>query len=144
TIRYANSGAIVHVYEDDSAKRESLYALVKSQEKNFVAYRREETPERWHYQQHARIGDLVLVANPGHYFKGGLPDSTKAPSAEPWGVHGYDPYVTPEMGAIFYANGPNIKAGLTISPFENVHVYPLIARILKLQTPDNIDGKAEV
>jgi len=35
------------------------------------------------------------------------------------------------MKAIFYAAGPEIRSGLTVRPtFENIHLYPLIAKIL--------------
>jgi alkaline phosphatase D len=47
------------------------------------------------------------------------------------------------MKAIFYAAGPDIRAGVTVAPFENVNVYPLIAKILGLRT-GAIDGKLRV
>ena len=59
-------------------------------------------------------------------------------------THGYDPSTTPEMGAIFYAKGPAFRK-LTIPPFENVNVYPLVANILDLNyQADSIDGNFEV
>lgn len=59
------------------------------------------------------------------------------------GEHGFDNTLSP-MGASFYAWGPAFKHGLTIPPFENVNVYPLVAKILGLTTPRDIDGKVEV
>ena len=50
----------------------------------------------------------------------------------PVGMHGYDPAKMPEMKAIFFAAGPDIRAGVKIAPFENVAVYPFVARILGL------------
>ena len=47
------------------------------------------------------------------------------------------------MRGIFIASGPHIKSGLKIPAFENVHVYPLIARILNLPVPE-IDRRIEV
>ncbi len=47
------------------------------------------------------------------------------------------------MKAIFYAAGPDIRAGVTVKPFENVDVYPLIARILGLKT-GTIDGRLRI
>jgi hypothetical protein len=58
----------------------------------------------------------------------------------PPGGHGFDPRQMPSMKAIFFAAGPDIRAGVTVAPFENVDVYPLIARILDLHTGP-IDGK---
>jgi hypothetical protein len=43
------------------------------------------------------------------------------------------------MKAIFLAEGPDIRAGVTVAPFENVDLYPLIAAILGLH-PAPIDG----
>jgi hypothetical protein len=43
------------------------------------------------------------------------------------------------MKAIFYAAGPDIRAGVTVAPFENVDLYPFIAKILGLQIGP-IDG----
>ena len=47
------------------------------------------------------------------------------------------------MRGIFYAIGPNIKAGKKVKAFENIHIYPLIASILGLTTPA-IDGDPKV
>jgi hypothetical protein len=57
--------------------------------------------------------------------------------------HGYDPRQMPSMKAIFVAAGPDIRPGVTVAPFENINVYPLIARILGLRTGP-IDGNIRV
>jgi hypothetical protein len=46
------------------------------------------------------------------------------------------------MKATFIAAGPDIRAGATVESFENVDIYPLIARILGLQTGP-VDGKID-
>jgi alkaline phosphatase D len=61
----------------------------------------------------------------------------------PQGAHGYDPDTIPSMKAIFYAAGPEIRSGLTVAPFENIHLYPLIAKILGLQIGP-VDGQLRV
>jgi hypothetical protein len=48
------------------------------------------------------------------------------------------------MWGIFYAAGPDLRAGVAIPAFENVHIYPLIARLLGLTPPPDIDGRLEV
>jgi len=49
------------------------------------------------------------------------------------------------MHASFYAWGPAFKQHLMIDGFENIHVYPLIAKILGLHYDANaIDGKLQV
>lgn len=59
------------------------------------------------------------------------------------GVHGYDPQAMPSMKAIFFAVGPDIRAGVRVAPFENINLYPLIAKILGLRFGP-IDGKLSV
>ena len=55
------------------------------------------------------------------------------------GNHGFDPYMMPTMKAVFYAEGPDIRAGVKLKPFENVNVYPLLVKILGLDSPP-VDG----
>jgi hypothetical protein len=59
------------------------------------------------------------------------------------GSHGFDPHTMPEMKAIFFADGPDIKPGVKLAPFENVNVYPFLVKILGLKPPP-IDGKIDV
>jgi alkaline phosphatase D len=49
----------------------------------------------------------------------------------------------PDMKAAFYAEGPDIRAGVKLKPFENVNVYPLVAHILGLDAPP-VDGSLSV
>ena len=67
------------------------------------------------------------------------------PEHAPKGAHGFDATRMPEMKALFVAAGPDIQHGVVLEPFENVDVYPLIAKILgldisKLKTGP-VDGK---
>jgi alkaline phosphatase D len=50
------------------------------------------------------------------------------------------------MKAIFFAAGPDIVAGKTVAPFENVNLYPWIAHLLGLTLPPSqkIDGTLNV
>jgi len=38
------------------------------------------------------------------------------------------------MAAIFVAHGPNIRGGVVLPMFDNVSVYPLLARLIGVQT----------
>jgi hypothetical protein len=49
----------------------------------------------------------------------------------------------PEMRAIFFAAGPDVRAGIRLKPFENVNIYPFIARMLGLDPPQ-VDGTLDV
>ena len=41
--------------------------------------------------------------------------------------------------AIFFAEGPDIRAGAKLKSFDNIDVYPFVARLLQLEVPP-IDG----
>jgi predicted AlkP superfamily pyrophosphatase or phosphodiesterase len=45
----------------------------------------------------------------------------------------------PDMRAIFIAHGPAFRHGVTLPAFDNVDVYPLLARITGV-TPQKNDG----
>ena len=57
------------------------------------------------------------------------------------GDHGWDPRAVPEMKAIFYAEGPDVKSGVRLKTFENVNVYDFVSEILGLKPAKN-DGDA--
>jgi predicted AlkP superfamily pyrophosphatase or phosphodiesterase len=135
-----NSGTHAFVY---TPRADSLVRVLKAQEENFVVYKKEETPVYWHYQ-HERVGDVLILANPGYQLQITQRNFGRSSVASPvFGVHGYDPYAVKDMHGIFYAQGPNIKKGKQIPSFENVHIYPLITKILRLKNPA-IDGDGKV
>ncbi len=144
SIRVVTSGTQSHVYIADLKKRDSVYLALKKNEKNYTVLRKEDFPDRWQYKKD-RVGDLLVVATPGHYIREGTRERFRkvAKVGSKMGVHGYDPVVTTDMQGIFYAQGPNIKTGITMAPFQNIHVYPLVAKILGLPLP-KIDGKPDV
>ena len=55
------------------------------------------------------------------------------------GSHGFDPKYK-DMHGIFYANGPAFKKGYVIPSIKNIHIYPLMCKILGLEIPNTIDG----
>ncbi|WHZ21092.1 MAG: Alkaline phosphodiesterase I / Nucleotide pyrophosphatase [Nitrospira sp.] len=100
------------------------------------AYLREELPESLHYRHDRRIGDVVILMD--------MPYLIMWKEYEPavlGGEHGWDP-THPDMHGIFVATGPGIKQGATIPAFENVHIYPFLAELLRLTVPEEIDGRA--
>jgi alkaline phosphatase D len=143
-INFANGGSQAHLYTSGPLQHDSLYKMLKKKEKYFTVLTQEEFPSSWHYQ-HLRAGDLMIVADPGFYIreKGRARFEQSMITGKNFGAHGFDPTTEKDMYGIFYAHGPNIRAGITVEPFENVHIYPLIAKILGLTLPE-IDGKESV
>ena len=131
-------GTMIQLYaKDKSAIGPASQALKR--DADYYTYLPDETPARWHYRakddQYDRVGDILLVAHYPRVFQ--MRGHVLA------GEHGYDPRI-PDMGATFYAWGPAFRQGMTLSAFENVNVYPLIAKILGLSITEPIDGSEKV
>jgi len=95
-----------------------------------------------HYDSNPRIGDPVVVPTGPYYIRATVPTAGD-PNHKEIGEHGYDPYNMKEMHALFVAEGPDIRPGVTVASFDNVNLYPLIAKILGLQI-GAIDGRLDV
>ncbi len=132
--------ALVHLYAKNKTDIIPTYKAIKKQAVDFNVYLLNKTPERWHYRRKDDVfnrgGDLLLVPILPKVFS--ISRRTVTP-----GKHGFDPVIT-DMHASFYAWGPAFKKHLQIGGFENVHVYPLIAKLLGLQYQHRIDGKLSV
>lgn len=104
----------------------------------YDCWRREALPARWQYGQHPRVPPIVCQMHVGwdavpRANLGRRPDRTR-------GSHGYDP-AAPEMRAVFIAHGPAFRSGTELPGFDNVDVYPLLARLLGVE-PAEHDGDA--
>jgi alkaline phosphatase D len=127
------------LYANSEAAAEKAYQQLKIESDAFTVYRRARVPAALHYGSNARVGDPVIVAN-GPYAIRTHASQDRPPEK---GVHGYDPRTMKSMRAIFIAVGPDIRPGSTLQPFENVNVYPLLAKILGLNAPE-VDGSLNV
>ncbi|RAJ87774.1 putative AlkP superfamily pyrophosphatase or phosphodiesterase [Chitinophaga dinghuensis] len=139
TLKVLAGGEKTMYYGEKPEDIQKAYEYLKQHENHYTAYLKQETPVRWHYGQediYNRIGDIILVAEPGYAFQSG----SRKP---PLGHHGYDNNLT-DMNAIFMAWGPAFKSHQRLATFENVNVYPMVARILGLTITQPIDGKLEV
>lgn len=103
----------------------------------YDCWRKSELPARWHYGTHPRVPPIVCQmhegwdAIEGEKLRGATQIQTR-------GSHGFDPAL-PSMRAIFLARGPAFKRGATIPAFDNVDVYPLLARLIGIRPAKN-DG----
>ena len=102
----------------------------------YECWRKGELPARWRYGSHARIPPIVCQMHEGWDM---LPrEAIARRTARTRGSHGYDPAL-PSMRALFVASGPAFRRGVTLQPFANVDVYPLLARLLGMRPAPN-DG----
>jgi predicted AlkP superfamily pyrophosphatase or phosphodiesterase len=127
------------LYARSDAEAEKAYEAFRAHpDSRFTAYRRANTPIELHFDANPREGDPVIVPN-GPFVIRAVGSSEHGDPHKIRGGHGYNPRTMPQMKAIFFAAGPDIKAGVRLQPFENVNVYPFIARMLGLDPP-TVDG----
>ncbi len=115
---------------------DSIYYRLKKVD-HIKVWKRGQMPSEYNFGTHPRTLDLIVVADSawslgwrrgsGYDYAGG--------------THGYD-IRNADMHAIFYASGPVFKKGYKHPIFDNVDLYPLMAKILNL-SPAKVDGKLE-
>jgi alkaline phosphatase D len=137
---FVTAGALLYPKTDADAEQAFLQLQGKSDK--FQVYRRKDVPPQLHYDSNARIGDPVIIPTGPYYIRATVP-TTGNPAHKEIGEHGYDPYTMKEMHALFVAEGPDIRPGVTVPSFDNVNLYPLIAKILGLRIGP-IDGRLQV
>jgi predicted AlkP superfamily pyrophosphatase or phosphodiesterase len=132
-----------NLYPKSDEDAQKAYEALRGKSDKFLVYRRAQVPAYLHFDSNIREGDPVVIPT-GPYFISGA-TNLNAPDHPPVGAHGYDATRMPEMKAIFFAAGPDIRPGIALEPFENVDVYPLVAKILGLDITNlkagPIDGK---
>jgi predicted AlkP superfamily pyrophosphatase or phosphodiesterase len=128
------------LYPNSEAAAEKAYQELKIKTDTFTVYRRNRVPAAMHYNSNPREGDPVVVANGPYAIRAHVDVQDLPPDP---GVHGYDPRVLKSMRALFLAIGPDIRPHSTLEPFENVNLYPLVAKLLGLEAPQ-VDGNLNV
>ncbi|KAI8968546.1 alkaline-phosphatase-like protein [Mycotypha africana] len=118
---------------------------------HFKLYRREEVPERFHYNSTERIAPILLIPDVGYAIIRSTDfDINSGKDYHPMGIHGYD-NMAYEMRAIFAAKGPKIDElylpNTVVKPFCNVEIYRFLTKLLDLDpAPNNatLNGAFEI
>ncbi|MDE1155051.1 MAG: ectonucleotide pyrophosphatase/phosphodiesterase [Acidobacteriaceae bacterium] len=119
-----------YLYPKSSAEAERIYKGLKAaNDPRFQVYRRKKVPASLHFNENAREGDPVIIPTAPYVVLWRMPAHKRNYA----GSHGFDPHASPQMKAIFYAEGPDIAAGVALPSFDNVDVYPFIAHLLALK-----------
>jgi predicted AlkP superfamily pyrophosphatase or phosphodiesterase len=122
-------------------KKEEIYKALINANPHLAVYYKEDIPERLHFRNNNRITPIIGIADEGWSISShDLFKSLQANFAK--GSHGYDNQLT-SMHGIFIARGSAFKKDLVVKPFENIHIYNLIAKILGLKPAPN-DGNLEL
>ncbi|KAI8978115.1 alkaline-phosphatase-like protein [Pilobolus umbonatus] len=120
---------------------DQIYQELTADPRHYTVYRREEMPNRFHYNQTNRIAPILMIPDPGYVI---VSQSMKDPIDHqpykvPKGVHGYD-NESEDMRALFIANGPSIE-DTKLDPFYNTEVYEFLSLLLELvPAPNNSTG----
>ena len=114
---------------------DSIYNALNGVHPQMSVYRKENIPERLHFNNHRRIPPVICIAEDGwsisdHDYYNNHPYSFTG------GEHGYDP-INKSMHGVFIASGPALKDNFTLGSFSNIHTYELMASILSLEPVEN-------
>jgi predicted AlkP superfamily pyrophosphatase or phosphodiesterase len=120
-------------------KRREAEKVLLGAHAQYDCWTRQTLPARWHYGSNPRIPPIVCQMHEGWNALSRASVAARAPGTS--GSHGYD-NALPSMRAVFIARGPSFKQGQTIEGFDNVDVYPLLARLLGVPEAPN-DGDPE-
>ncbi|PZU84608.1 MAG: alkaline phosphatase family protein [Chryseobacterium sp.] len=139
---YYNSQTLLRVYVKNPDEVKKVYKELKANKTNdYESYLDKKLPRYLHFatkdDKYNRIGQILLVPKAPKIF---LEQGRKVSV----GKHGYNPRIVPEMKSTFFAWGTEFKNNIVIEEFENINVYPLVAKILDLKIAQPIDGKLKV
>ena len=130
-LQIMDGGNPVYNLKVKSGKLQIVYEKLKKVQ-HIEVWKHDSLPACLHYGTNIRTHDLTIVAdsNWSIYWSWHIGHGN--------GTHGYDNRWR-AMHAIFYAAGPAFKKSYRQKSFENIDIYPLIAKILQLK-PAKTDG----
>jgi predicted AlkP superfamily pyrophosphatase or phosphodiesterase len=121
-------------------KERYVYEKLHGAHPHLAIYRKADVPPRFHFDSGSRITPIVGIADEGWSISSRA-RLARNPDGGNGGAHGYDNRLA-SMAALFVAQGPGFKRGLLVEPFQNVHVYSLVAQLLGLR-PAKTDGSLD-
>lgn len=98
-------------------------ALIKPHD-HMQCWRKQDIPARFRYGVNPRVAAIFCLAENGWSILAGPPEYPLT-----GGSHGWD-NAWSEMAAMFVAAGPDIARGKRLPVFDNVDVYPMLARLI--------------
>lgn len=133
---YVSEGEVVG-FVPRPGRQAAAEAQLLGRHDHYECWRKGELPLRWQYGTHPRVPPIVCQMDAG--FTAVTPQKLAARRpGTTRGSHGYDP-ADPSMRALFIAQGPAFRQGVEIAPFDNVDVYPLLAKLVGIE-PQASDG----
>jgi predicted AlkP superfamily pyrophosphatase or phosphodiesterase len=146
TVTYSDTQIFIY-FDKNEISNEIQFSIEKqlklNQLKNkklYKVYSKKNYPKSWHFDSDIAIVPNIIVEAiaPATFSK------KKRLTGFHGATHGFDPKDNTQLNGLFIAAGPNIKQGLKLEPFENIHVFPLMKTLLKLKENTKIDGQQHV
>jgi predicted AlkP superfamily pyrophosphatase or phosphodiesterase len=134
----ATSGPVCNVYVRGEPQRRAVARALTKLPKGIEVFTKADCPADLHYGDSPRAGDFILLAAEGTTFRSFY---QRTSGDAPAGMHGYLPRI-PDMGGIFYAEGPGIPRGKELPEVRAVDVAPSVCAMLGIETPAGMDGRA--
>jgi len=142
-IHLVTKGAVTSFSPEPGQAKAVARVFLNGRPAHMTCWKKAAIPARFHYGRNKRVPAIICLSQTGWY------TTTRAAKANPgkWdgkdgGAHGFDPY-DPLMRAVFVAHGPSFRPGVVLPLFDNVDVYPLLARITGVK-PEPGDGSLQV
>ena len=129
TATLSEGPAVSHLFLKEQDIDDALQ-FFKSQQ-NIMAFKKEDLPKTWRMNHPTRTGDIVLATEAPNMFSS---------YGRPKVMHGYAPEME-DMHAIFYGMGAGINPQ-QLGPVHQVDLMPTVSKILGINIPHAIDGKA--
>lgn len=132
----ATSGPLCNIYVKTEGQRRAVAAGLNRLPAGTLSMTRAEAERQFGYAGD-RTGDFVLLCPPGATFAS---FHRKGDRDVPRGMHGYDPSL-PDMGGIFYAEGPQFSRGKVLTEVRAIDVAPTVCACLGLSPPPSAEGR---
>ncbi|UOR14924.1 ectonucleotide pyrophosphatase/phosphodiesterase [Qipengyuania aquimaris] len=134
--RLVEAGAYA-TFEPAEGKSREFHEAILADHDNMTCWAKEDIPARYNYGTHDRIPPYFCLPETGWTI-------SRSRSSANWsgGNHGYDPF-SPEMKALFIANGPAFRAATTVPIFDNTDVAPLLRHLVGLPQAERADGSLD-
>jgi predicted AlkP superfamily pyrophosphatase or phosphodiesterase len=129
----------LQIFPKEGKNGELITSLRKMQ--NGECWSKNDIPSRFNYRNGERVAPIICSAGEGRIFSSRerYADILKSGGVDrPSGGHGYDNDLI-SMRATFIAHGPSFRKYYVAEPFNNVDIYDLLCKILKIEPADN-DG----
>lgn len=131
-------GPIGSIYPNPGYEAQVEAALLKPHD-HLQCWKKAEIPVRFHFGMNPRVAPIFCLSQTGW----NLTTHDYHPRDPTVADHGYD-NADPLMAATFIANGPAFRHGVRLKTFDNVDVYPLLAKLVGVAPQPNDGDLADI